>query len=330
MSRPSSKAIEKAGSLDPKKVRDAIAAIDFDSLYARIRYGENGQIVLPQIVVQIQNGEVVPIYTDHIHQQAEISGAASATRLEARRRSGCLTGIQVLLHRSSLNGILLGGLYGLMALGMALVWGVLNIVNLAHGSFIMLGGYVVYYLFTLGGIDPFAGAAARHADHVRLRLSRAALHHQLHRRFGAAEHAAHHLRPRRRHHLSRAAGLQRRFPDDQSRLCRRQTSTVAGIIVPLVARSAAFAIALALAGALWWLLNRTPLGRAIRATAQNLVAARLYGVDPRRLYAVTFGIGAALAGRRRALRHSSSDEVVVVSSSGGGGWRWWWWVVVVV
>ena len=47
------------------------------------------------------------------------------------------------------NGILLGGLYGLMALGMALVWGVLNIVNLAHGSFIMLGGYVVYYLFTL-------------------------------------------------------------------------------------------------------------------------------------------------------------------------------------
>ena len=48
-----------------------------------------------------------------------------------------------------LNGILLGGLYGLMALGMALVWGVLNIVNLAHGSLIMLGGYAVYYLFTV-------------------------------------------------------------------------------------------------------------------------------------------------------------------------------------
>ncbi len=59
------KAIEKAGSLDPKRVRDAIAGIDFESLYARIRYGQNGQIVLPQIVVQIQNGEVVPIYTDH-------------------------------------------------------------------------------------------------------------------------------------------------------------------------------------------------------------------------------------------------------------------------
>ena len=54
------------------------------------------------------------------------------------------------------NGILLGGLYGLMALGMGLVWGVLNIVNLAHGALIMLGGYAVYYLYTKGGIDPFA------------------------------------------------------------------------------------------------------------------------------------------------------------------------------
>jgi branched-chain amino acid transport system permease protein len=55
-------------------------------------------------------------------------------------------------------------------------------------------------------------------------------------------------------------------------------------------------IAFALAAALWWLLYSTRLGRAIRATAQNLVAARLYGVNPRFLYPVTFGIGAALAG----------------------------------
>jgi len=63
------KAIEKAGSLDPKKVRDAIAGIDFETLYARIRFGQNGQIVLPQIVVQIQNGEVVPIYTNRFINQ---------------------------------------------------------------------------------------------------------------------------------------------------------------------------------------------------------------------------------------------------------------------
>src|ERR1044071_9372980 len=61
-----------------------------------------------------------------------------------------------LLWQVLVDGVLLGGLYALMALGMALVWGVLNIVNLAHGALIMLGGYCVYFLFTGAGIDPFA------------------------------------------------------------------------------------------------------------------------------------------------------------------------------
>ncbi len=56
-------ALEKAGSLDPAKVRDAIASVSFDSLYAHVKYGDNGQIVLPQIVIQIQDGAVVPVYT---------------------------------------------------------------------------------------------------------------------------------------------------------------------------------------------------------------------------------------------------------------------------
>ncbi|WP_127900709.1 amino acid ABC transporter substrate-binding protein [Solirhodobacter olei] len=58
-------AIEKAGSLNPKKVRDAIASSNFDSLYAKVKYGSNGQINLPQIVVQIQDGQLKPVYTDH-------------------------------------------------------------------------------------------------------------------------------------------------------------------------------------------------------------------------------------------------------------------------
>jgi branched-chain amino acid transport system permease protein len=62
-----------------------------------------------------------------------------------------------LLAQILINGILLGGLYAVMALGLALVWGVLNIVNLAHGAFIMLGGYVSWYLHTYAGIDPFLG-----------------------------------------------------------------------------------------------------------------------------------------------------------------------------
>lgn len=62
-------AIEKAGTLDPKKVRDAIASSDFQSLYAHVKYGPKGQISLPQIVIQIQNGNVVPIYSDKFIKQ---------------------------------------------------------------------------------------------------------------------------------------------------------------------------------------------------------------------------------------------------------------------
>ena len=62
-----------------------------------------------------------------------------------------------LLAQILTNGVFLGGLYAVMALGLALVWGVLNIVNLAHGAFIMLGAYVSWYLYTYAGIDPFLG-----------------------------------------------------------------------------------------------------------------------------------------------------------------------------
>ena len=70
---------------------------------------------------------------------------------------------------------------------------------------------------------------------------------------------------------------------------------VFGVIVPYV-QLGAFAVAVLLASLLFLALDKTRTGRAIRATAQNLVAARLYGVNPKRIYAVTFGIGAALAG----------------------------------
>jgi len=62
-------AIAKAGTLDPAKVRDAIATVEFDCLYAHVKYGANGQIVLPQVVVQIKDGAVTPIYAaDFINQ----------------------------------------------------------------------------------------------------------------------------------------------------------------------------------------------------------------------------------------------------------------------
>ncbi len=192
------------------------------------------------------------------------------------------------------NGVLLGGLYGLMALGMALVWGVLNIVNLAHGALIMLGGYAVYFLFTGAGIDPFAALPIAMAGmfcfgyllqrYLLNLIVRSALLNTLLITFGLDVVLTYMAQ------LLFSADFRAINPSYAG-----ANVTLGGITVPL-ARLAAFAVALLLAGLVWLLLNRTRLGRAIRATAQNLVAARLYGVDPRQLYAVTFGIGAALAG----------------------------------
>ena len=76
-----------------------------------------------------------------------------------------------LLAQVLVNGVLLGGLYALMALGLALVWGVLNIVNLAHGAFIMLGALSrLVPVHGAVGIDPFLGAADHRDRHVRARL----------------------------------------------------------------------------------------------------------------------------------------------------------------
>ncbi|MEO8975648.1 MAG: branched-chain amino acid ABC transporter permease [Casimicrobiaceae bacterium] len=199
-----------------------------------------------------------------------------------------------LLWQVLVNGILLGGLYALMALGLALVWGVLNIVNLAHGAFIMLGAYVCYYLFTGFGIDPFAAlpltAIAMFAfGYVIQRyllnlIIRAPMFNTLLITFGID--------------VVLTFLAQIFFSADFRTINPTYAGdnfALFGATVPIV-RLLAFAVAVGLTLILWVFLSRARLGRAIRATAQNLVAARLYGVEPRRIYALTFALGAGLAG----------------------------------
>jgi branched-chain amino acid transport system permease protein len=200
----------------------------------------------------------------------------------------------MLLLQILVNGVLLGGLYGLMALGMALIWGVLNVVNLAHGALIMLGGYVVYYLFTGLGIDPFLALPIAALvmfvlgyllqRYILNLIVRSPMLNTLLITFGLNVVITYLAQ------LLFSADFRTINPGYAG-----MNFNVGGITIPMVSL-AAFVIALVLATLVWLLLNRASLGRAIRATSQNLVAARLYGVDPRRIYAITFGIGAALAG----------------------------------
>ena len=66
----------------------------------------------------------------------------------------------MLILQVLVNGVLLGGLYGIMALGMSLIWGVMKIVNVAHGALIMFGAYITFWIFTLWGWDPFLSLPA--------------------------------------------------------------------------------------------------------------------------------------------------------------------------
>ena len=219
----------------------------------------------------------------------------------------------MVLAQILLNGILLGGLYGLMALGMALVWGVLNIVNLAHGALIMLGGYVVFCLFQYAHVDPFAALPIAMLvmfgvgfllQYCLLNLIvRSALLNTLLITFGLDVVITYMAQ------LVFTADFRAINPSYAG-----ANFSVFGLTVPLI-RLAAFLIALVLACALWALLNLMPLGRAIRATSQNLTAARLYGVDPRSVYAITFGIGAALAGAAGGLYGMISNLTPYIGAS---------------
>ncbi|AZH17392.1 branched-chain amino acid ABC transporter permease [Brucella melitensis] len=193
-----------------------------------------------------------------------------------------------------INGILLGGLYAIMAQGLALVWGVLNIVNLAHGTMIMLGGYVTWLVFANFGIDPFIGVFAAAAvmfcfgyalQRCVLNLvARGPMFNALLITFGieiiftdVAQHVF-------------SADFRAIIPSYSA-----VNFNVYGITIPLM-NLLAFIAAVVVSGFMFFFMMTTKLGRAIRATAQNLTAARLYGVEPRHLYAVTFGIGVAIAG----------------------------------
>ena len=204
----------------------------------------------------------------------------------------------MILVQQLVLGLLVGGLYGLAAAGLSLVFGVLKVLNVAHGELIMLGGYGAFWLWALLGFDPLlalplvvAGALAfgvllywglfafvvRAHEETRIKNS-------LLIGFGLA--------------LATHALAVRLWTADE----RSITTTYAGavlslgpIAIPLV-RLASLVLAFALIGALHLLLQRWRWGRAIRATAEDWEAAALTGIDVRRAYLLAFAIGTGLAG----------------------------------
>ncbi len=202
------------------------------------------------------------------------------------------------LLQQLLLGLLLGGLYGLAAAGLSLIFGVLKVLNVAHGELIMVGGYAAFWLFALLGLDPFLalllvvplsaalgivlygtlfGFVVRLPEETRVKNS-------LLVGFGLA--------------LAFHALAVRLFTADERAIPTAyggQVLRLGGLAVPVV-RLASLLLAALLIGALHLFLSRGRWGRAIRATAEDWEAASLVGIDVRRAYLLAFAIGTALAG----------------------------------
>ncbi len=199
-----------------------------------------------------------------------------------------------LVLQNAVNGLLIGGTYATIALGLSLVWGVLNVVNIAHGAFVMVGAYATYWLFTLYHVDPFlalplAGAVLFLLGYPLQRL----LINQVIR----ASFLITFLLTFGLELLITNIALAAWTPD-----IRSVTTTYSGWSLPLgplalpAVRVVTVAVAVLVAVLLHLLMTRTRLGSAIRATASDLEAARLMGIPIAHVYALTFAIAAATAG----------------------------------
>jgi branched-chain amino acid transport system permease protein len=197
------------------------------------------------------------------------------------------------------NVLVLGGLYACIAAGFSLVWGVLNVINILHGSFIVLGGYLAFYAYALFGIHPFVSIliaaplffALGYALQKTLinRMIAAPVLLTLSLTFGLD--------------LILSNGMLVAFTADFKKLTLDPPLGVlnlGGIVLP-VDRLFAMALALVLTGLLYLVLSRSRIGRAIVAVRMDREAAALMGVNVKRIYAVTFGLGALMAGASGSL-----------------------------
>jgi branched-chain amino acid transport system permease protein len=190
------------------------------------------------------------------------------------------------------NGVVLGTLYACLAVGFSLVWGVLNVINMLHGSMIVLGGYLTFFAWHSYGIHPFIAL-----PFVALLLY-------------VIGYVTQFLMINRVIDQPVLTTLTLTFGLDlilynfmtvyYTATPRRVTLdlgalNVAGIVIP-VDRVLGVALALLLTGLLYLVMRRSRIGRAIVAVRMDTGAAMLMGINVNRIYAITFGIGALMAG----------------------------------
>ncbi len=193
-----------------------------------------------------------------------------------------------------INGVLIGGVYALISVGLTLVFGVMDIVNFAQAEFLMIGMYVAFYLYLVAGIDPILASAF---VFIVVFLIGAIVQK------GLIQHV---LKAPMVSQIFLTVGLSMvlisiaqllfgttfrsvKTPYQMSALHLGQLQFSVPYLI-------AFGISLVMFFLLWLFLEKTDVGRSMRATTQNRMAATIVGINDTRMYVLAFGIGTALTG----------------------------------
>ena len=204
-----------------------------------------------------------------------------------------------LVSQSIVNGLLLGGIYAVAALGLSLVFGIMDIVNLAHGHMLMVGAYVAIILFAATGVSPLVGMflAIGLLFALGIVLQTVLLQHVVGEGIEQPIIVLFGLALILQNIGQQVLGGDARTAD----LGIPGSGIDLGFVFLSLPRAVTFVVAVSLIVSTWVFLQYTRTGQAIRATAQNRTAAKHMGIDTDRIYVITLGIGTALAGAAGAL-----------------------------
>lgn len=199
------------------------------------------------------------------------------------------------------SGVLVGGLYALIAIGMTIIFGVMRIINLAHGEFLMLGMYTCFFLFNRWGVDPYVsiflsipllfilGVLLQRFIILPVIKAKAPGENQILLTAGIGL-------------VLTNAALLIFSPNYFTVLTTYSNATFSlgkiSISLPMFWN---FLISIGITGMLYLFLLKTDVGCSIRAVAQNIDSARLMGINTDRIMIITFGIGSALVGAAGSL-----------------------------
>ena len=287
-------AIEAADTTDTDPVRQALYSLQVDTFYGPIAFDGRGvNTAKPMGTVQVQDGRI------QIVAPAAAATAEFTLSTTARPREATAGFRFDQLAQALINGVALGGMYTILVLGFSIIWGVMGVINFAHGEFVMIGAYLAWLANHLWGVDPFVSALPVFV--IMLGLGYATQHLVVNRvldrshlvsllvMFGVA--------------IILQNGMKLIFSADF-----RRTDTALGgaweitdhLTIP-VTRFWILVVGLVITAGLSLFLTHTRLGKSIRAAAQNREAASIVGIKVGTVYAVTFALCIGLTGLAGAL-----------------------------